>query len=75
MEKSIPVEILPRTIRDAFIVAWKLDIQYVWIDALYIIQDSEEDWYSEARRIGTIYTNSYFTIAAMAAKHSGEGFL
>lgn len=75
MEKSIPVEILPQTIRDAFLVARKLDIRYIWIDALCIIQDSEEDWHSEARRMGAIYANSYFTIAATAAKHSGEGFL
>jgi hypothetical protein len=75
MEKSIPVEILLQTIRDAFLVARKLDIQYIWIDALCIIQDSNEDWHSKARRIGAIYTNSYFTIAATASKHSGEGFL
>ena len=49
MEKSIPVEILPQTIRDAFLVARKLDIRYIWIDTLCIIQDSEEDWHSEAR--------------------------
>jgi len=75
MEKSIPVEILPQTIRDAFLVARKLDIRYIWIDVLCIIQDSKEDWHSEARRMGAIYANSYFTIAATAAKHSREGFL
>jgi hypothetical protein len=75
MEKSIPVEILPQTIRDAFLVAWKLDIRYIRIDALCIIQDSEEDLHSEARRMGAIYANSYFIIAAMAAKHSREDFL
>jgi hypothetical protein len=64
-----------QTIRDAFLVAWKLDIQYIWIDVLCIIQDSKEDWHSEARRMGAIYANSYFTIAATAAKHSQEGFL
>jgi Heterokaryon incompatibility protein (HET) len=37
MEKSIPVEILPQTIRDAFLVARKLDIRYIWIDAYCII--------------------------------------
>ncbi|KIN05444.1 hypothetical protein OIDMADRAFT_67647, partial [Oidiodendron maius Zn] len=75
MQKSIPIEILPQTIRDAFLVAQKLDIRYIWIDALCIIQDNEDDWHSEARRMGAIYANSYFTIAATAAKDSGEGFL
>lgn len=49
MQKSIPVEILPQTIRDAFFVAQKLDIRYIWIDALCIIQDNDDDWNSEAR--------------------------
>jgi hypothetical protein len=75
MQKSIPVEILPQTIRDAFFVAQKLDIRYIWVDALCIIQDNADDWQSEAKRMGAIYANSYFTIAATAAKDSGEAFL
>ena len=75
MQKSIPIELLPQTIRDAFLVAQKLDIRYIWVDALCIIQDNADDWGSEAKRMGAIYANSYFTIAATAAKDSREGFL
>jgi Heterokaryon incompatibility protein (HET) len=75
MQKSIPIELLPQTIRDAFLVAQKLDIRYIWVDALCIIQDNADDWDSEAKRMGAIYANSYFTIAATAAKDSREGFL
>jgi Heterokaryon incompatibility protein (HET) len=75
MEKSVPVKLLPQTIKDAFLIARKLDARYIWIDALCIIQDDKEDWDIEARRMGAIYANSYFTIAATAAEHSGEGFL
>jgi hypothetical protein len=42
---------------------------------LYIIQNDKEDWNIEARRMGAIYANSYFTIAVTAAEHSGEDFL
>lgn len=75
MEEAIPQELLPQTIKDAFMVARHLDVRYVWVDALCIIQDDDKDWEIEAKRMGAIYANSYFTIAATNAEHSEEGFL
>ncbi|KAH8691092.1 heterokaryon incompatibility protein-domain-containing protein [Phaeosphaeriaceae sp. PMI808] len=75
MKKSIPIESLPRTIKDAFLVARNMDVRYIWIDALCIIQDDNEEWDIEAKRMGAIYANSYFTIAATCAEQSGDGFL
>lgn len=75
MEKSIPMELLPQTIKDAFLVARNVDVRYVWIDALCIIQDDAEEWSIEAKRMGAIYANSYFTIAATCAEQSDDGFL
>ncbi|KAF2261107.1 HET-domain-containing protein, partial [Lojkania enalia] len=75
MKKSIPIELLPQTIKDAFLVARKVDVRYIWIDALCIIQDDDEEWDIEAKRMGVIYANSYFTIAATCAEQSGDGFL
>jgi hypothetical protein len=75
MEKSIPVELLPQTIKDAFLVARSVGVRYIWIDALCIIQDDNEEWDIEAKRMGAIYANSYFTIAATCAEQSEDGFL
>ncbi|KAI0398771.1 heterokaryon incompatibility protein-domain-containing protein [Xylaria palmicola] len=75
--KGIDCERLPNTFKDAIQVAKALQIQYLWIDALCIIQmeDDEGDWKIEAPRMGDIYHNSVFTIAAHCAKDHNEGFL
>jgi len=39
--ERIPVEALPQTIRDAFQWARKIGIQYLWVDSLCILQDTE----------------------------------
>ena len=75
MEKLIPIKILPPIIRDAFLVAQKMDVPYIWIYALYIIQDDEENWENEFRRMDVIYANTYFTITETAAENSSQRFL
>ncbi|KAI1497742.1 heterokaryon incompatibility protein-domain-containing protein [Biscogniauxia marginata] len=46
---------LPKTLRDAITICRRLEIQYLWIDALCIIQDSPSDWQLEAIKMGPIY--------------------
>jgi len=75
METVIPVDQLPKTINDAFAIAWKLGVRYIWVDALCIIQDDPTDWEAEAKRMGAIYANAYFTVAATSASQAGQGFL
>lgn len=64
---------LPKTFRDAIIIARKLDIRYLWIDACCIIQDSLPDWQRESAKMGYIYSNSYVTIAADSGTDSSSG--
>ncbi|RGP66177.1 hypothetical protein FSPOR_6797 [Fusarium sporotrichioides] len=71
---SLP-ENLPQTFVHALQVARALDIPYLWIDSLCIIQDSPEDWEREASRMAQVYANSYVTIFADAAQDSTTGFL
>lgn len=66
---------MPKTIQDAVAVTRKLNIRYLWIDALCIIQDSSADWKQEARNMGAIYMNATCTIAAHSANHANHGFL
>jgi hypothetical protein len=70
---DIDRETLPATIRDCLVIAATLSIQYIWIDALCIIQDSASDWATESTKMGGIYYGSLLTIAAMASSHSGGG--
>lgn len=64
---------LPQTFQDAVCLARTLGSQYLWIDALCIIQDSPEDWRAEASRMTEVYANSALNIAAMAARNSHRG--
>jgi hypothetical protein len=73
--KKIPISILPRTIYDAIQTCRKLEIRYLWVDALCIIQDSLDDWDKEATAMADIYGKSALTISAIEAAGDTEGFL
>jgi hypothetical protein len=64
LEKGFCVSHLPRKFRDAIDIARWMNIQYLWIDALCIMQDSKVDWLTQASVMGDIYSGSYCNIAA-----------
>jgi hypothetical protein len=72
---EFPLWTLPQTLRDAIIIASHLGFQYIWIDALCIVQDSYEgwDWKQESAKMNQIYGNATLTIAAAAASSTTEG--
>ena len=51
----------------------RLELRYIWIDSLCIIQDSPEDWDFEARRMSDVYSLALFNIAATRAKDGTVG--
>lgn len=55
---------MPQTFKDALQVTRTLGYRYLWIDALYIIQDDSEDVSHEMARMGDIYRRSTLTIFA-----------
>jgi hypothetical protein len=71
--RGIPLESMPQTFKDSVKVTRKLDIRYLWIDALCILQDSNSDWEVQAAEMASIYRNSVFTIAADSATDSSSG--
>lgn len=75
MSKNIKFEALPTTFMDAVIVARRLDTQYLWIDALCIIQDSKEDMKTELVKMADIYKNACLTVIAASAANANEGSL
>ena len=66
----VPIEQAPKTFQDAVLITRQLSIEYLWIDSLCIIQDSDEDWAAESALMSSVYSNSRITIAAAAA-HDG----
>lgn len=64
---------LPKTFRDAITFLRYLEIRYIWIDSLCIIQDSEEDWLEQSGSMADIYSFACITVAATRASTSSAG--
>ncbi|KAH8807890.1 heterokaryon incompatibility protein-domain-containing protein [Xylogone sp. PMI_703] len=58
---------LPRSFHDLIKLARALEVRYVWIDALCILQDSTDDWTREAGLMAHIYENALCTIVSPAS--------
>ncbi|KAI0164071.1 HET-domain-containing protein [Xylariaceae sp. FL1272] len=69
----LPVRILPQTFRDAFEIVERLQVRYLWIDRLCIVQDSAEDWRAEASMMQTVYRHGYLNIAALGSSDDEGG--
>jgi len=73
---SLDMASLSLTFQDAFQAAQKLGVQYLWIDAICIIQDSSEDWAREATNMRSVYEFAWLNIAvASSEKEDGRLFL
>lgn len=72
-QKTIPLQKIPKTIREAIIITRRLGIRYLWVDTLCIIQNSNNDWLSEAKNIASVYQNCVLTLAAADAVDSEGG--
>ncbi|KAH8901357.1 HET-domain-containing protein [Thozetella sp. PMI_491] len=76
-QQGFSVDYLPRTLRDAVELTRDLGLRYLWIDALCILQGTDDkackDWVVEFPRMGEYYGNAYFTIAAAGAQDADGG--
>ena len=73
MTQRVTLSSLPRTLQDAIRVTRNMGQRYLWVDALCIVQDSEDDKGREIQGMGSIYKNASLTISAASAV--SEGFL
>lgn len=72
-EEGIPTTQLPATIRDACEVCIDLDIRYLWVCSLCILQDSESDWRQQSSAMATIYNSSSLTLSADSGRNCHSG--
>ncbi|TPX16515.1 uncharacterized protein E0L32_003809 [Thyridium curvatum] len=66
---------LPRTFREAIAMTRALGVDYLWIDSLCIIQDSESDWLAQSQQMGRIYQGAFVVLAAADSENATEGLL
>ncbi|KAK4962948.1 hypothetical protein LTR10_000575 [Elasticomyces elasticus] len=75
MIHRIVVADLPQTYKDAIRLAKALDIRFLWIDSLCIVQDDPKDWAREAASMGQVYEGASLVVVAAAAQDVDSGFL
>lgn len=78
LENGVPISSLPQTFRDAILIVMKCGLEHLWIDSLCILQDrsvedQNPDWDREAAKVGGIYANALFNIAATDSQNSDAG--
>ena len=72
---SIREDDLPLTVKQAVEFTRRLNVDYLWVDAICIIQDSKEDKKREIRNMRNIFKNSYVTLVASHPLSVSDGFL
>jgi hypothetical protein len=72
-KKSIPWGDFSQNFKDAIDFCRRLQIQYIWIDCLCIVQDDELDWREQSAEMYSIYSNAFLTLAATSSENSDGG--
>ncbi|EXF84618.1 hypothetical protein CFIO01_11754 [Colletotrichum fioriniae PJ7] len=73
---GFPLKDLPKTIRDAIEVTLALGLQHLWVDALCILQDQDDEIIKNEVNIALeFYARASIVIGAASAPHSNAGFL
>ncbi|KAI0437344.1 heterokaryon incompatibility protein-domain-containing protein [Xylaria telfairii] len=75
LQFGIPTTDLDQTIRDAIAITRGLGYQYLWVDALCIIQDDSVFKSGEIARMDQIYRNATICIVASRSRSVKDGFL
>ena len=70
---AINLDQVSRTISDAATVVEMLGERYLWVDALCILQDDQDDLAEQIPVMGQIYMRSLLTIMAAASVDSNSG--
>ncbi|KAF5707161.1 heterokaryon incompatibility protein [Fusarium mundagurra] len=68
-----PISKLPKTLQDAVRICRNLGFKFIWIDALCIVQDDENDWKEQSALMADIYRYSSLNLCAADSAGCGSG--
>lgn len=72
-QTNIDIKELSRTFQDALQVLAHLELEFLWIDSLCIVQDDPDDWNRECLLMSSVYGHSDITIAAASSTDGSQG--
>jgi len=72
---SIDPQLLTPIMRDAISMARTLNIPYLWLDSLCILQDNDSDWEEQCVEVANVYNGALVTFCAASSTFCLEGFL
>ncbi|KAF5686908.1 hypothetical protein FCIRC_2599 [Fusarium circinatum] len=75
MQRGISESRLVAAHRDTIALSRQLGIQYIWIDALCIIQGDKDDWESESKLMAKVYGHATLTITAGRSGDARNSFI
>ncbi|KAI8213173.1 Mitogen-activated protein kinase kinase kinase YODA [Colletotrichum sp. SAR 10_76] len=72
---GIDFHVLPDTFKDAVTITRELNIRYLWIDSLCIIQGPDGDFTEQSKHMEDVFSSAYCVLAASRAAGQCDGFL
>ncbi|KAI8182798.1 Neutral/alkaline non-lysosomal ceramidase [Colletotrichum sp. SAR 10_75] len=73
--QGMPLNSLSPVIRDTIKVCRALEIRYLWVDALCIIQGDKADFHRESQTMGKIYNSCAVAICPLSSQSCLQGYL
>ncbi|CAN9252321.1 unnamed protein product [Alternaria alternata] len=72
---NLPSELMTPTTKDAIAITRAIGLRYIWIDALCIVQDDEDDWSHESSQMNLVYRHAFVTFCSLNSNSCHESFL
>ena len=73
--KGIDLAAFPNTVLDGIRVTLSLGLEYLWVDAFCIVQDSGHGKNVELNKMSSIFAGAVCTVCAISSQAATEGFL
>ncbi|KAI0015261.1 heterokaryon incompatibility protein-domain-containing protein [Xylariomycetidae sp. FL0641] len=73
--RGIDLDSMTAVVKDAIKVCRALDIRYLWVDAVCILQGDAIDWEKEAAMMSLVYSNAAVTLCPVTSSSCRQGFL
>ncbi|KAK0619677.1 heterokaryon incompatibility protein-domain-containing protein, partial [Immersiella caudata] len=72
LHRGIPISHLPIAFQEAIHLLKSFSVRLLWIDALCIVQDSDEDWLRESAKMYQVYDECHLSLSLSRSASPAE---